>query len=212
MANIFEPKKFEDLVFASANTKSILEDIKNGVLEIGEIKHGIILYGSFGSGKTTAAKIICDMIETTKSGNPMYVDPTYIDCDGTESFLNILNNAEKRRCVMSMNHSDYHYFIFDEADQLSKKSQSKLRMFMQKKRVISIITTNVLLNVDNGVRDRCYQLEWNPPHQSEIIDRVKRVVVEQNLVMPSDDVLYQLTSSSNGSWREILPKLQKYFN
>lgn len=211
MHNIFEPQRFEDLVFASADTKSILNDIRTGVLPFPSGKHGIILYGSFGTGKTASAPIICEMIEQANSGASLAVEPDVIDCMGTERIDQILNAAEDRRKILSLNLSNLHYFIFDEVDSLPKPAQRKLRMFMQRTHVVTVMTTNYIDMLDEGLKDRSYVLEINPLTNEQLRQSVMWRVKENNLRVPTDEQLDQLVASSNGSWRQVMPKLRKFF-
>lgn len=211
MQDILKPQAFGDLVFASANTESILNDIRSGVLPFPSGKHGILLYGSLGTGKTTAAPIICDMIEQANSGHPLQVEPNAIDCTGTERIDQILNAAEDRRQVLSFNLSNLHYFIFDEVDNLTKPAQRKLRMFMQRTHVVTVMTTNYVGELDDGLKDRSYVLDINPLTEQQMITRVCDIVSQHNLPMPTDAELKQLVASANGSWRNVVPKLHKFF-
>jgi replication-associated recombination protein RarA len=211
MQDILKPQAFGDLVFASANTESILNDIRSGVLPFPAGKHGILLYGSYGTGKTTAAPIICDMIEQANSGHPLNVEPDVIDCTGTERIDQILSAAEDRRQILSLNLSNLHYFIFDEVDNLTNPAQRKLRMFMQRHTVVSVLTTNYINEIDSGLQDRCYVLDINPLTEQQMITRVCDIVTQHNLPMPTNAELKQLVASSNGSWRNVVPKLHKFF-
>ena len=54
----FTPKSTEEMVFANADTKSILSDILLGNISFpSNGKNSLLLYGVFGSGKTTYANI-----------------------------------------------------------------------------------------------------------------------------------------------------------
>jgi len=211
MQDILKPQAFEDLVFASANTESILNDIRSGALPFPSGKYGIVLYGSLGTGKTTAAPIICEMIEQANSGHPLQVEPNVIDCEGTERIDQILNTAEDRRKILSLNLSNLHYFIFDEVDNLPNPAQRKLRMFMQRTHVVTVMTTNYVDKLDDGLKDRCYVLDINPLTEQQMIERVQQIVIKHSLNMPTNAELKQLVSSSNGSWRNVVPKLRKFF-
>ena len=211
MHSILKPTTFEDLVFASANTESTLNDIRSGVLPFPSSKHGIILYGSLGTGKTTAAPIICDMVERAISGHALQIAPDVIDCTGTERIDQIINNLENQTQFLSLNLSSHHYFIFDEVDNLTDPAQRKLRMFIQRPYIVSVMTTNYIDQLDGGLRDRCHVLDFNPLTEAQMIERVRAVVEKHKLEMPSDDQMKQLVASSNGSWRNVVPKLRKFF-
>ncbi|MEX0450507.1 AAA family ATPase [Spiribacter sp. 218] len=211
MQNIFEPQRFGDLVFASADTKSVLNDIRTGALPFPSGKHGIILYGSFGTGKTASAPIICDMIEQANSGSALAIEPYVIDCEGSERIDQILNTAEDRRQILSANLSNLHYFIFDEVDSLTDPAQRKLRMFMQRTHVVTVMTTNYIDKLDGGLKDRCYQLEINPLTNAQMRQSVLQRVKDNNLTPPTEEQLEQLIASSNGSWRQVMPKLRKFY-
>ena len=198
------PNSVDELVFGDANSKTLLTSITSGAMPFPfGGKTAFMLYGVFGTGKTTAASIICDELEMALSGAQLNAQPHWTDCDGTDSFVSTLKIVEQQRQLVSFNKSGLHYFIFDEVDNLTALAQRKLKLFLNHKNVVCVFTTNYLHKVDEGVRDRCFLLNFNAGSYQLVLERVKSVLVANHLPLPDDQVLLQRISNTDGSWRDI---------
>ncbi len=68
--NNFAPTTLNDMVFGNTTAKSKLEDIVSGDLPFPAFgKCGILLYGAWGTGKTTLAKMLPDLMEQARGGD-----------------------------------------------------------------------------------------------------------------------------------------------
>jgi DNA replication protein DnaC len=55
----YQPHTIAQIVFANDESRQLIEDIVSGVMPFPfEGKTGILLYGTFGSGKTTLARLL----------------------------------------------------------------------------------------------------------------------------------------------------------
>jgi len=203
------PKSTKDMVFSSSESKTMIYSIleqkmpfpKNGVC-------GLLFYGVFGSGKTTYAEIFCKEFDFILCGETDHAQIEYVDCAKTRDLskeMTRLDNHSKWRTISSSNQV---YFIFDEVDCLTKKDQMLLKTFMNKSNIVCILTTNYIDFIDYGVRDRCYEINFNAANNSDYLPRLKQIIADNNLKPPSDKFLLDLVKESNGSWR----KLANYFS
>ena len=68
--NDFTPTQLDDMVYGNANAKSKLKDIVSGNLPFPAFgKCGILLYGAWGTGKTTLARMLPDIMEQARGGD-----------------------------------------------------------------------------------------------------------------------------------------------
>ena len=98
----------------------------------------------------------------------------------------------------------YHYFVFDEVDNLTSDAQQRLKSFLNHINIICVLTTNYVQEVDKGLRDRCYQLAMNAASDAQIALRVHKVL-NQNQMRIDDKALNEIISNSHGSMRDIVP-------
>jgi DNA polymerase III delta prime subunit len=206
MQILTKPQSFSDLVFGDEESAQLLRAILNQKIAIPAYgKTALLLYGVFGTGKTTAANILCEEIEHALGGDELGAAAHWINCDNQKDITEVIKQAEAYRAHVSFNRSRLHYYVFDEVDNLTKDGQKKLKLFLNHSDIICILTTNYLKNVDEGVQSRCYAINCNGASSAQILPRVKQVLQQQNLPLPSDSALLDKIDACEGSWREIIP-------
>ena len=201
-----EPQTFDDLVFADEESAQLLRAILNHQIALpGYGKTALMLYGVFGTGKTTAASILCGEIEQALSGDTLGAAPHWVNCDNQKDITEVIKQAEAHRFHVSFNASRLHYYVFDEVDNLTADGQRKLKLFLNHTDIICVLATNYVNNVDWGVRDRCYVIDYNAPPPPRVLPRIKQILREHSLPLPSDDALLEKIEHTDGSWRDIVP-------
>lgn len=201
-----EPQAFDDLVFADEESAQLLRAILNQKLAFPAYgKTALLLYGVFGTGKTTAANILCEEIERALTNDELGAQPHWIHCDNQKDITEVIKEAEAHREHVSFNASRLHYYVFDEVDNLTDNGQRKLKLFLNHKDIICIMTTNYVQDVDWGVRDRSYLVDCNAPPPQQMLRRLKQILRANNLPIPTDKALLRKIESTDGSWRDVLP-------
>ena len=74
---------------------------------------------------------------------------------------------------------------------------------MNRENIVCVLTTNHLNRVDDGVRDRCYEIDFNAANANDYLPRLRQLIVQNNLTPLSDKFLLKLIQQSNGSWRKL---------
>ena len=206
MQNCPKPQVYNDLVFGDEESASLLRALLNDIISFPAYgKTGLLLYGAFGTGKTVSAEILCNEIEQSVYGDTLSTPPYWIDCDNQRDITEIIKSANNARAFISFNRSGLHYYVFDEVDNLTAAGQKKLKLFLNNPDVVAVLTTNYLQEVDDGVRDRCYVLNCNTPLPENMLPRLKSILRQHSLPIPSDDAILEKVEAVEGSWRNVIP-------
>ena len=203
----FQPTTLDDVVISNKNSKARLEQIVNADIPFPDFKTGILLWGTWGTGKTTLARMLPDLLEQARLGGTAFYD--FWSCGAGANGSQMLTQAEQRTWGISSNSSRLHYVILDEVDNLTEMAQKQLKAWMNRKDVVFILTTNYLPKVDKGVQNRCYLIEMNAAHPDEWLPLAHRVVAAYGGKPVPDAALLPVIADCDGSAREILSKLSE---
>jgi hypothetical protein len=67
-----------------------------------------------------------------------------------------------------------------------------------------VLTTNYLDDMDKGLKDRCYPINFNAALTADYLPHIKQVSMLNRLPIPSDTVLKTLIKNAQGCWRDII--------
>ena len=205
MMNNTTPQTTADMVFANNRTENQINAILSGKYPFPvNGKSALCLYGTYGTGKTTYADIFCKEFEFAKSGVALADRAHFVSCQKTEAINSTLTRCEKMTKRVSFNKSGYHYFVFDEVDNLTNGAQTALKAFLNTTDIVCVLTTNYLQQVDKGLLNRCVQVNFNAADPKAIRKRVQQVLLQSGLQLGSDEI-DDIIRTSDGSWRDILP-------
>ena len=197
----FQPNQFSDLVFEEECIKQRLFAYASGKRD-----GHIILYGDYGTGKSTAAKIIaetrCDD-ETAGFVDVIHARDASIEM---ERYLLRISNGFNIQQMMGINTP---YAVIDEADQLSEINQHHLRAFMDNAIGCVILTTNHIHALDKGIRDRADEVEIKSLSPNAVCERASDILKAQGIVV-EQSFLLRLLSTTSGSWRDVARALDDF--
>lgn len=220
------PNCLDDFLFSSDVEKQKLEYIlsKKMPFPFGG-KNGILLHGTWGTGKSTLAELLPELLETSHSGawnmaQGMGQMPAAIRanvmtdmfrCGGGLSITSIANSVYASADKMPLWHqSNHHYFVFDEVDKLTVGGQQSLKAVMGVKRCMFFFTTNYLHKVDAGIQNRCHLVEMN-----QVTNLASYVPLGQTILNAmglsstamSSQVIEALAGQAKGSMRNFMDKV-----
>lgn len=173
----FTPRCLDDFLFSNAQDRQTLELILSRKLPfpLGG-KSGILLHGTWGTGKSTLAQLLPGLLEIAHSGEwdasqgvgqmlapePDHCQTEVFRCGGGLSSTEITQTVNQFNSRMPLWHYSKHdYFVFDEVDRLTIGAQQSLRSTMDLKRCMFFFTTNYPDKIDRGIVNRCHLVEMN---------------------------------------------------
>ena len=218
----FKPNCLDDYLFSNQQDRETLELILSGKLPFPfQGKSGVIFHGTWGTGKSTLALLMPELIEAAASIDyslqhtpgqlvPLTPSGVYTElfrCGGGLSSTSITQTINKLNVRLPILHYTRHdYFVFDEVDRLTAGAQQSLRSVMDLDRCMFFFSTNYLEKLDRGIISRCHLIEMNQisspkaylpmAHKTFSAMGLGRGVV-------SDTTVEILASKARGSWREF---------
>jgi DNA polymerase III delta prime subunit len=198
-----EPQTIDDCVFGNPRSKVTLEDLVSGAVPFPAFgKCGILLYGTWGTGKSALARVIPEAMEQVRGGSEPLV--RWVACNGPNTGTSIVATIVKQTEVISGNHSGLHYVVLDEVDNLTQLAQQHLKSAMAYNNTVFVLTTNNIDSVDEGVRNRCHLIEMNAARPADWLPKVRRVIAACGVPVPDDALLLPIIAAAKGSARDII--------
>lgn len=170
LANKYRPKTFEDVSEQGAIKKIIENQIKNN-----DLRNAYLFCGGAGTGKTTCARIIANMINEGK-GSPIELDAA--SNNSVEDVRRIISDSKYKSLD-----SKYKIYIIDECHSLSNAAwQAFLKLLEEPpKLTVFMFCTTDPQKIPNTILSRVQRYNFQRISKQGIINRLKYIIKEENL-------------------------------
>ena len=148
-----------------------------------------------------------DLMNQARGGDQANYD--FHQCGAFNNGASLISKAEQRTWYVSFNKDNLHYVILDEVDNLTDLAQKQLKVWMNRKDVVFILTTNYLPKVEKGVQNRCFLIEMNAAQPIDWLPLAQRVVAAYGGKPVPKAALLPVIADCDGSAREILAKVSE---
>lgn len=196
----YAPKSFDELIINNVLDKKRLQHYA-----VARRRGNLLLHGPKGTAKSTTARIICETINRLSNIEDDVV--IYRASTVSESTFNAFTNVINWQYLQG---SLAPFIIIEEADEMSRVTQKKLRGFIDSVSVGHfIMTTNHLHQLDEPLVDRCDVIEMHYLSVNEVLPKATEIVRAEGKSI-SDEDLRKLLAASDGSIRRMLRNIEDY--
>ena len=174
LANKYRPKRFEDVSEQGAIKTIIENQIKDK-----DIRNAYLFCGGAGTGKTTCARIVADMINDGQ-GKPIELDAA--SNNSVEDVRRIITDSKYKSLT-----SEYKIYIIDECHSLSNAAwQAMLKLLEEPPAsTIFIFCTTDPQKIPRTILSRVQRYNFQRISKKGIINRLKYIIDCENMEFES---------------------------
>lgn len=204
----YHPDNFEDYV----NQKTAKE-LAKGLIESEEPGSPLLLYGPFGVGKTTFARIIAQELLSNPERNYKEVDCSRLGNKVVEVAERKLQTKRVRSFSDFPIADRFKVVLLDELHNVTSKSQEKLRKVIEDEGEEHqiIIASNDFEGIEPAIRSRCIPVQFESLSDSHVREQLQHIVKEESLEV-SEGEIERIVENVDGDIRQALKRLEGVAN
>ncbi|WP_304393294.1 DNA polymerase III subunit gamma/tau [uncultured Clostridium sp.] len=200
-ANRYRPKSWDALI-GQPHIRKILEN----QLATDNIKHAYLFCGGAGTGKTTSARIVANLINEGKGR------PIELDCaskNGVEDVRDIIEESKHKPFDCK-----YKIFIMDECHMLSTGANNALLKILEEppEWVIFIFCTTDPQKVIGTIHSRVQKLMFKKVSVEDLVTNLKRILSGEGITTYTDEALSYIARLAKGGVRDSITTLEKCYD
>ena len=207
LANKYRPQTFEDVV-EQTEIKTILVN----QMQTNNLKHAYLFCGGAGTGKTTSARIIANMM------NNGVGKPIELDCashNGVDDMRMIIDECKTRPIG-----SKYKIFVLDECHMLTVQAWNSLLKILEEppEYIIFLFCTTDPQKIIGTIMSRVQRFNFHRISIDGIYNRLKYIIENENnereladepLIIYEDEALRYIARLAKGGMRDSITTLEK---
>lgn len=198
----YRPRKLQDAILP----KSIKDTVSN-IIDSGDVPN-ILFCGISGIGKTTTAKLICDILDR---------DYITINCADAGRKLDVVRDTLAEFCVGTSLSGKKKAVILDEFSECTPIVQDALKVFIEQYSITTsfIACANHRYKISDAMLSRFSEIEFNIPQNEkselakEFAMRVMNILKIENIEFDKMAIA-QLVKRFFPDFRKVLNELQKF--
>lgn len=204
--NIYRPSKFED-VSGQAIVKSVLQN----ALAYNKVKHGYLLSGPKGTGKTTLARIFANSLNQLDKNPQASMDIIELDAASNSGVDNIRNLIESAKTAPFA--GDYKVYIIDEVHMLSKTAMNALLKILEEppEYLVFLLATTNPEKLLPTVLSRLTKLTLTSHTLQDIADRLEYIAGTEKMKIDKPS-LELIAKRANGGQRDAINILETLYS
>jgi DNA polymerase III subunit gamma/tau len=219
LATKYRPRRFEDL----AGQDHVVATIR-GMLQTGRINQTLLIFGPWGSGKTTTARLIARHLNCTAPDRTFADEPcgTCNSCrygadveeinaasvGGIETIRKVIARAE----MQPISGGKYNIFVLDEAHQLTPQAVQALLKITEEppRNCMFVLCTTDPQRFPPALSSRCVKLDIRKVTPEVAANILSRIVEGEQLdrTIYTDEVLMALAVATDGHPRDAITALE----
>jgi DNA polymerase III subunit gamma/tau len=204
--NIYRPSKFED-VSGQAIVKSVLQN----ALSHNKVKHGYLLSGPKGTGKTTLARIFANNLNNLEKNPQASMDIIELDAASNSGVDNIRNLIESAKTAPFA--GAYKVYIIDEVHMLSKTAMNALLKILEEppEYLVFLLATTNPEKLLPTVLSRLTKLTLTSHTLQDIMDRLEYIAKTEKMVIDKSS-LELIAKRAGGGQRDAINILETLYS
>jgi len=202
----YRPQTFNDIV----GQNHIVSVLKNAI-DKDQISHAYLFYGSRGTGKTSIAKIFANEVNRNEEYQKENVDIIEIDAASNNGVDEVRDIKEAIKFLPT--EGKYKVYIIDEVHMLTTAAFNALLKTLEEPpaHVIFILATTEIHKIPATILSRCQRFEFKNLSQEQLIDRLKYIAKEENLVI-EEAAIEKIATLAKGGLRDAISILDQVSN
>ena len=202
----YRPQTFNDIV----GQNHIVSVLKNAI-DKNQISHAYLFYGSRGTGKTSIAKIFANEVNRNEIYQKENVDIIEIDAASNNGVDEVRDIKEAIKYLPT--EGKYKVYIVDEVHMLTTAAFNALLKTLEEPpaHVIFILATTEIHKIPATILSRCQRFEFKNLSQEQLIDRLRYIAKEENLVI-EDEAIEKIATLAKGGLRDAISILDQVSN
>ena len=202
----YRPQTFADIV----GQNHIVSVLKNAI-DKDQISHAYLFYGSRGTGKTSIAKIFANEVNRNEEYQKENVDIIEIDAASNNGVDEVRDIKEAIKFLPT--EGKYKVYIIDEVHMLTTAAFNALLKTLEEPpaHVIFILATTEIHKIPATILSRCQRFEFKNLSQEQLIDRLRYIAKEENLVI-EDEAIEKIATLAKGGLRDAISILDQVSN